>query len=69
MKKTDVQSSQVVDVIQRLASFWKVDKLKKEILMVMINFLYKDTQNLKKINDAFNTLDTDHSGYIEIEKL
>ena len=37
--------------------------------MVMINFLYKDSQNLKLINDAFNNLDTEHSGYVKIQKL
>lgn len=35
----------------------------------MINFLYKDSENLKKINDAFNNLDTEHSGYIKVKNL
>lgn len=37
--------------------------------MVIINFIYQDSKNLKKINDAFTTLDEDHTGFIEIEKL
>lgn len=42
------------DVMNRIKHFRKVDKLKKEILMVIINFIYQDSQNLKKINEAFN---------------
>lgn len=53
--------------MQRLKRFWRVDKLKKEILMVIINFIYSDSQNLKRINDAFNALDENHTGFIEIE--
>lgn len=37
--------------------------------MFIINFIYKDDQNLKKINDAFTILDENHSGFIEVEKL
>jgi calcium-dependent protein kinase len=58
-----------IDVMQRLKRFRRVDKLKKEILMVIINFIYSDSVNLKRINDAFNVLDDKHTGFIEIEEL
>ena len=37
--------------------------------MVIINFIYMDSKNLKMINDAFTTIDEQHTGYIEIEQL
>jgi len=37
--------------------------------LVLINFIHRESENLNKVNEAFEQLDEDHTGFIEVEKL
>lgn len=38
-------------------------------MLVLLNFLSEKDENLQKVNNAFNLLDEDATGFVDLEKL
>lgn len=36
---------------------------------MLVNYIQSESGNLSKVNEAFNQLDKDHTGYIEVDHL
>ena len=53
----------------RLMKFRKVDKLKKEFKLILLNYILQDSDNINKLDTAFNKLDKDNSGFIDLSKI
>ena len=49
--------------------FRKVDKLKKEFKLILLNYILQDSDNINKLDTAFNKLDKDNSGFIDLSKI
>lgn len=57
------------EVLGRLRNFRRVDCLKKEIILVLINFIHKESENLSKVKETFEKLDEDHTGFVDVMKM
>lgn len=56
-------------MLGRLRNFRRVDCLKKEILLVLINFIHQGSDNLAKVKETFEKLDEDHTGFVDVMKM
>lgn len=54
-------------VLKRLRKFRKPYKLQKEALMIIVNGLMGE-KDLERMKMTFEALDTDHNGFIDVEK-